>query len=129
MYIYERKKADAVAYPNLLLFCLILSLHQLLCSVDLAGTKATRTNCNGLGCTVNDRSYLTDIGLPCSVGLTMRVRDRLSEDNALSANAALCHIDTSSNALYTHMFQFKFNIKFIERYLLYHNNSKIAIAF
>ena len=65
-------------------------------SVDLARTQATRANSNGLGGTVNDCLYLTDVGLPRSVGLAMRVRNRLSKDDTLSANATLCHIDTSS---------------------------------
>ena len=68
-------------------------------SVDLARTQATGANGYGLRGTVHDCFYLTDVGLPSSVGLAMRVRYRLSEDNSLSANAALCHIDTSSHAL------------------------------
>ena len=64
-------------------------------SGNFARTKATRANSNGLGCAINHSSYLTDVGLPSSVCFTMRVRNCLSEDNALSANTALCHIDTS----------------------------------
>ena len=91
----------------------------------LTGTKATRTNRYGFGCTVNNCSYLTDIGLPSSVGLTMGMGYCLSENNALSTDAALCHIDTSSDTHYMHMFQ----SNFIERYILYHNKNKNAIVF
>ena len=60
-----------------------------------AVSQATRANGNGLGGTVNDRLYLADVGLPGSVGFTVRVGNCLSENNALSANATFCHNDTS----------------------------------
>ena len=63
---------------------------------NFARTKATRANRHGGGGTVNDSLYLTDIGLPRTVGLAMGVGNVLTEHNALSANTALCHIDTSS---------------------------------
>ncbi len=66
-----------------------------LSAVNLAGTKATRANSNGLRSTVNDCLYLTDIGLPGSVGLTVRVRNVLTENNTFSTNTALCHDFTS----------------------------------
>ena len=75
---------------------LLMSLILKLSAVNLAGTKATRTYSNGLRCTVNNCSYLTNVGLPGSVCLAMRVRNGLTENNSLSANAALCHINTSS---------------------------------
>jgi len=62
----------------------------------LAGTKATRTNCNGLGCTVNNCSDLTDVGLPSSVCVAVRVRNGVTENNALATDTTLCHNDTSS---------------------------------
>jgi hypothetical protein len=65
-------------------------------SVDLARTQATRADSHSLGGTVNDCLHLANVGLPRSVGLAMRVRNRLSEDDTLSADATLCHIDTSS---------------------------------
>jgi len=65
-------------------------------SVDLARTQATGANGYGLRRTVNDCLYLADVRLPRSVGLAMRVRNRLSEDDTLPADATLCHIDTSS---------------------------------
>ena len=51
-----------------------------------------------LRCTVNNCFYLADIGLPGSVGFTVRVGNCLSENNALSADAAFCHNDTSLSA-------------------------------
>ena len=64
-------------------------------SGNFTRTQATGANSNGLGCTVNNCLYLANIGLPRSVGLTMRVGNGLSENDTLSADAALCHIDTS----------------------------------
>ena len=43
---------------------------------------------------VNNGSNLANVGLPHSVGLTVGVRDVLSEDNALSANITFCHSKT-----------------------------------
>lgn len=40
---------------------------------------------------VNDRSDLAHVGFPRSVGLAVRVRDVLSENDALSANITFCH--------------------------------------
>ena len=63
---------------------------------NLARAQATGANRHGGGGPVNDSLYLTDIGLPRTVGLAMGVGNVLTEHNALSANTALCHIDTSS---------------------------------
>ena len=57
----------------------------------LAGTKATGANSNGLRCTVNNCSYLTDVGLPSSVCVAVRVGNGVTENNALAADTALCH--------------------------------------
>ena len=38
---------------------------------------------------------LTDVGLPRSVGLTVRVRNVMTEGHALTADTALSHFDTS----------------------------------
>ena len=67
-----------------------LYLLELVLSV-LDRTQATSTNGDGLVFTVNGCLYLADVGLPTSVGLTMGVRNGLSENNTLSTNAALCH--------------------------------------
>lgn len=46
---------------------------------------------HGCGSAVDKSSDLAHIGLPCSVGSTMRVRNVLSENDALSANITFCH--------------------------------------
>ncbi len=66
-----------------------------LSALDLSGTKATGANVNGTVSTVNYCLYLTDVGLPGSVGLTVRVGNVVSKGNALTANATFSHIDTS----------------------------------
>ena len=66
-----------------------------LSAFDLSGTKATGANVNGAMFTVNYCLYLTDVGLPGSVGLTVRVGNVMSKGNALTANATLSHFDTS----------------------------------
>ena len=68
-----------------------ISTAKELSAVNLTRTKATRANCNGLRCTVNNCFYLTNVRLPSSVCLTVRVRNILSENNAFSTNTALCH--------------------------------------
>ena len=68
-----------------------------LSALYLTGTKATGANANRLVSTVNNRLYLADIGLPGSVGLTVRVRYVVSESNTLAANATFSHFDTSKN--------------------------------
>ena len=66
-----------------------------LSAFDLSGTKATGANGNGSVGSVNYSLNLTDVGLPGSVGLTVGVRHVVSESNALTANTALSHFDTS----------------------------------
>ncbi len=60
-------------------------------SLNLAGTQAARANVNGLGCTVYNSLNASDVGLPGSVGLSVRMGNSKSKLNCLSANAALCH--------------------------------------
>ena len=57
----------------------------------LTGTKATRANVYSLGSAVYNSLNSTNVGLPSSVCLTVRVRYGLTENNALSANIAFCH--------------------------------------
>ena len=64
-------------------------------ALNLTGSEATGANVNGGMRSVNDRLYLTDVGLPGSVGLTVRVGNVVSKGNALTANATLSHFDTS----------------------------------
>ena len=66
-------------------------------SGNFARTKATRANSNGGIRAVNYCLNLTDVGLPGSVGLTVGVRYVVSKNNALTADTALSHFDTSKN--------------------------------
>ena len=66
-----------------------------LCTLDLSRTKATGANVNSLVCTVNYSLNPTDIRLPGSVGLAVGVRYVVSKNNALTADTALSHFDTS----------------------------------
>ena len=60
-------------------------------SGDFTGAQAAGAYVDGLGSTVDDSLYLSDVGLPGSVGLTVRVRNSETELNGLSTNTALCH--------------------------------------
>ena len=66
-----------------------------LSALYLTGTKATGAYAYSLMSAVNNSLYLADIGLPCSVGLTVGVRNVVSESNTLTANATFSHFDTS----------------------------------
>ena len=63
---------------------------------DLTRAQATRANSDGFRSAVYQSLNLADVGLPSSVRLSMRVRHVITEYNALTANAAFCHLDTSS---------------------------------
>ena len=54
--------------------------------------QATRTNADRFAAIL---LYLANIGLPGSVGFAVRVRNILTEYNALSAESTFCHFDTS----------------------------------
>ena len=60
-------------------------------ALNLTGTEASCTDVNMTGGTVNNSLYLTDVGLPSSVGLSVRVGNVMTERNALAADFALCH--------------------------------------
>ena len=77
--------------------------YKRLNSGNLAGTKATRANSNGLRRTVYDSLNLADVGLPSSVCLTIGVGNSVSENNTLTTDTALCHNDTSLYALFAHL--------------------------
>ena len=64
-------------------------------ALNLSGAKATRANVNSSVCSVNYSLNSTDVRLPGSVGLTVRVGNVMSEGNALTANATLSPVDTS----------------------------------
>ena len=64
-------------------------------SANFAGTKATRAYSNCLNSAVHISLYLANIGLPCSVCFAVRVGNIVTKHNALSADTAFCHTDTS----------------------------------
>ena len=64
-------------------------------TLNLAGTKATGANGNGCIRAVNNCLNLTNVGLPGSVGLAVRVGNVMTEGHALAADTALSHFDTS----------------------------------
>lgn len=55
-------------------------------SVNLAASKAARANVNVLNSTVEICLYSSDVGLPTSVGFSVRVGNVATERYALSAN-------------------------------------------
>ena len=62
-----------------------------LCAGNLTGTQATRANSHGLGSTVNDCLYLTNVGLPGTIGFTVGVGNILTVYNTLATDTTLCH--------------------------------------
>ena len=64
-------------------------------TLDLSRAKATGADIYSLVCSVNNGLNLTNVRLPSSVGLTVRVRNVVSKSNALAANTALSHFYTS----------------------------------
>lgn len=74
--------------PQGLLFRWIRDLDG---ALNLTGTQASRTDVNMARSTVNDRLDTLDVGLPCTVGSSVRMGDLNAERNALAADIALCH--------------------------------------
>ena len=63
----------------------------------LAASQTTGANGDLLIGTVYNSVDLSDVCLPGSSSLSVRVGDIVAEGNALSANTALCHIYTPPN--------------------------------
>ena len=61
------------------------------CTLYLAGAQASGANINVAGRTLHDRFHALDIGLPSTVGTTVRVRDLNTKRDALAADFAFCH--------------------------------------
>lgn len=82
----------SVAETRFYFFCCRMPFHyDSVRATDFARTKATRANMYRFGSAVYNSLHSTNIGLPNSVGFAVRMRDGLSESNALSANFAFCH--------------------------------------
>ena len=61
------------------------------CTLYLTGAQASGANIDVAGRTLHDRLDALDIGLPCTVGTTVRVRDLDTKCDALAADFAFCH--------------------------------------
>ena len=68
------------------LFCVLASS-----ALYLVRTQATSTNVDGLVRAVHNGLNLTDVGLPGSVALAVRVGNRVAVNNLLVADTAVCH--------------------------------------
>ena len=68
---------------------LILMLDS---SGNFTGTQTPGTNVHMARGTVDDRLNALDVGLPCTVRPSVRVRDLDAEGNVLIAKCALCHL-------------------------------------
>ena len=73
------------------------SRTELYGSGNLAASQTTGANGYLLVGTVYNSIDLSDVCLPGSSSLSVRVGDIVAEGNALSANAAFCHIYTPPN--------------------------------
>ena len=60
---------------------------------NLTASEASRTNIDVTRGTVNDRLYTLYIGLPCTIGTSVRMADFNTKGNALIAKLALCHVE------------------------------------
>lgn len=65
-------------------------------SLYLAGTHATCAHVNCFMSSADNSLYLLHVRLPHSAGLSVRVRNIMSESNTLLTEFALCHFSTSS---------------------------------
>ena len=61
------------------------------CTLYLTGAQASGANIDVAGRTLHDCFDTLDIGLPSTVGTTVRVRDLNTKRNALAADFAFCH--------------------------------------
>ena len=77
-------------------------------TLNLTGAKATGANIYGSVSAVYFSFNSTNVGLPGSVGLAVRVRNVMSKGNALAADTALSHFDTSKNPALSSVILYKF---------------------
>ena len=92
-----------------------------LSALDLSGTKATGANTNSSVGAVYYSLNLADVGLPSSVGLAVRVGNVMTKGNALAADTALSHFDTSKNPALASVFLYIF--------LFSHKSADVIIAY
>ena len=58
---------------------------------NLTGTQTAGTNIDMAGRTIDDSLHALDVGLPGTIGTTVRVGNSDTERNTLVAKLALCH--------------------------------------
>ena len=80
---HKTKKTD----PKI---CLLLAVG-LDRTLDLIGTEASGTSVHMAGSTVNDSLDALDVGLPCTVGTSVGVRNLDTKGHALAAKITLSH--------------------------------------
>ena len=61
-------------------------------TLDLIGTEASGTSVHMAGSTVNDSLDALDVGLPCTVGTSVRVGNLNAEGHTLTAKITLSHL-------------------------------------
>ena len=71
---------------------ILLRKNQSHCASDLTAAEASGTCIYVTGSTVNDSLNSLDVGLPSSVGASVRVAHLDAERNTLIAKFALCHL-------------------------------------
>lgn len=66
-----------------------------LCALYSAGSQTASAHMQPLVSAIHLAFYILNVGIPDSVGSSMRMADILTEMRALAANAAFCHNCTS----------------------------------
>ena len=90
-------------------------------ALDLAGTQATRAYVSGSVSTAGNDFNSSDVGLPSSVGLAVRVRNLQSVNNCLTAEFAFCH--ESAPPIYISRFNYFKTAPLIIAYMIAKINS------
>lgn len=89
----KKAQKNTPAYKTQAYCFTIVCKHKLkLCSFNLARAQTSGANVNVCGSAVNNSLNSLYIGLPGSVGSSVRVRYLYTESNTLSANFTFCHI-------------------------------------
>lgn len=91
-YIYQ-VWCKTMEYPDRLrrILPVVFRIDSAVCTLDLAGAQASGANIDVAGRTLHDRFDALDIGLPCTIGTTVRVGDLNTKSDALAADFAFCH--------------------------------------
>ena len=69
------------------------------CAGNLAGTEAPRANIDMARSAVNDSLYAANVGLPSTVGTSVRMGNLDTKSYTLAANFTLCHLSFTSLSL------------------------------